>query len=63
VFDQMAASGANGLFSTTVGAAVAGLDIEKLSARRDRIMPGTMIGSRRQALAFSLAGSASTRRT
>jgi len=39
VLDRMAASGANSLFSNTVGATVARLDIEKLRARRDRIMP------------------------
>jgi hypothetical protein len=39
VLDRMTASGANSLFSNAVGAAVARLDIEKLRARRDRIMP------------------------
>jgi hypothetical protein len=39
LLDRMAASGANSLFSNTIGATVARLDIEKLRARRDRIMP------------------------
>jgi hypothetical protein len=39
VLDQMAASGANGLFSNLLGPTVARLDIEKLRARRDRLMP------------------------
>ena len=39
VLDRMAASGANSPFSNAIGATVARLDIEKLRARRDRIMP------------------------
>lgn len=39
VLGEMTRSGANGPFSSAVGATVARLDIEKLRARRDRIMP------------------------
>jgi hypothetical protein len=39
VLDQTEAGGPKGVFSNVFGTAVAGLDIETLRARRDRIMP------------------------